>query len=274
MYSSKLVKRKKHKKIALIITTLSSVIATALIIVSFLGNLVGSFTVKLYTSDVKLAMSASGDFANDTTTLIRVGDLPSFQLNENNQLLKHEEIDNPETSYLDNGSIGQDGEEPSTIYYFKQTFFVKNVGTVPASYDFSISITDNQRPNNVTYGYDDLLRVRLYTNDGNSSEHDYEVYAKYIRTGAAINYDDEGNPIYEEIVSYDPEDPDYMRRAVPFKNESTIMSDKVPSFSVGKVTRYTLLCWLDGEDSNANGPVPKGGSIKLEVNINAKETGK
>ena len=274
MYNGKLVKRRRHKKIALILASLSSTLIAALIIISFLGNVVGSFTVKLYVSEVKLAMSSNGDFTNNSTTLIRVGDLPNFQLNENTMLRDHNKIDNGETSYIDDGAISFDGETPETIYYFKQTFFVKNVGEVPASYDFTINIVDNQRPNNVNYGYDDLLRVRLYKNDGESNEHDYEVYAKYIRNGAAVNFDDNGNPIYEEIVSYDPADPDYMRRAVPFKNESTIMTENVPTFSVGKVTRYTMLLWLDGNDSNATGDVvPKGGSLKLEVNINAKETG-
>lgn len=268
------VKRIRRRKIAALLATLCSIVLTALIIVAFLGSLVGSFTVKIQNNDVKLALSSKSDLS-DSSTYMMVNNLPSFELNTNSELQDHDRIDNPNTSYLDDGCLKDPNTgEVTALYFLKQTFYVTNIGTIPARYEFKITITENNKPGNVAYGYDDLLRVRLYENPKDSEEHNYETFAKRVRDGEASAQDEDGNWIYQEYVSVVPSDPDYHKFCTNFENQSTIVTKSVKGFGIGDSTRYTVLLWLEGYDNEAErnkDVVPEGGSIKLEVNVTGYE---
>ena len=263
------VKKRKKKKIAALTVFGSATVATALIIVSFLGSRVGSFTVKLRQSNVKLALTKNNDTSKSTSFLL-VNELPSFDLATNNDLLNHAQIDNHSTDYLLGATFDKKTKEPNSLYFFKYTFYVNNVGTVAATYDFKLKIAENNPPrNNLAYGYDDLLRVRLYENVDESA-HEYVTYAKRARTA---HQDDKGNMVYNEPISGNPTDPDFPGYANIFDSQSVILSKTVPGFATGAYNRYTLLMWLEGSDPECEGTViPEGGSLKLQIDIEAHES--
>ncbi len=263
------VKKRKRKKAAIIAAAASTTVATALIIVSFLGSRVGSFTVKLRQSDVKLALTKSNNLEESTSFLL-VNQLPSFDLATNNDLLRHSDIDTSTTDYLLGATFDKNTREPKSLYYFKYTFYVNNVGTVAATYNFTLKIAENNPPrNNLAYSYDDLLRVRLYENE-NEDAHEYVTYAKRARTAHA---DADGNMVYNEPISGEANDADFPGYANIFDNDTQILSKTVSGFNAGDFKRYTLLMWLEGSDPECEGTViPEGGSLKLQIDIEAHES--
>ena len=57
MYNSEFVKKKKRRKVVAVITGISSITVAALVIISFLGKYVGTFTVKLESGSVMKFMT-------------------------------------------------------------------------------------------------------------------------------------------------------------------------------------------------------------------------
>ena len=233
----------------------------------------GSFTIKLNTGDVKLALTEKYE-STDYTTYLMVNELPAFDLNEYTSFLNDAKFDNESTSYEDDG-VDKDPQtgELNVIYYFKYTFFLKNVGTVPAYYTMTFNITDNIKPTNVTYGYDDILRVKFYKNDAATDEHESETYAKRIRSGENQYVDDRGNPIYSELKYQEEGTPGFYGYCTNFENDTRIftISNDDKAFMPGETRRLTVVTWLDGNDSQAIKNAPQGGSLKLGLNINATE---
>ena len=267
------VKRKKRKIGALILSGITGTVVAVFVLIAFLGQHVGSFTIKLQQNGVKLTMPLNQQDQDGSTYLV-TNSLPRFDFNTNNRLLNHDKLDNEKTSYLDDGAfIDAETNEPVSLYYFKYTFYVRNIGTVPARYNFTINLTDNTRPSNVNYGYDDLLRIRVYENNGDiPTDHNYTTYAKRVRTGGAIYYDDLGNPIYQETIAGDPSDSDFPGFAEMFENEVTLVNRTNIPLDIGGLMRYTVMFWLEGTDSQCVGDtVPEGGSLKMEVRITANE---
>ena len=267
------VKKRKRKIAAWIVSGVTGTLVAVLILVAFLGQHVGSFTIKLQQNGVKLTMPLKQSEQEGSTYLV-TNSLPKFDFNTNSRLLNHDKIDNENSSYLDDGAfIDPQTQEVVSLYYFKYTFFVRNIGTVPARYNFAINLVDNTRPTNVAYGYDDLMRIRVYENDGNNpTDHNYDTYAKRIRTGEAVYEDDDGNPIYQETVAGDPNDPDFPGFATLFENETLLVNRQNIPLGIGDLMRYTVVFWLEGTDSQCEGEVvPEGGSIKMEVRITANE---
>ena len=275
------VKKRKKKKIAAIISGIASLIVVTLIIISFLGHRVGSFTVKLSMNHVRLAISTEVDFDDSgyahvpqPNTYVSFANLPAFQsatLTYEN-MSDHAHIDNADIEYTDKtygGVIYNSEGKPVQMTFFKYTFFLSNVGAVPASYDFSIRITENIATG-LPYNLDDLLRIRLYENEGQKrTTHVYSTYAKTKRVA-----DEEGQ---YEIISYDENDPDYMKPCIPFSGTNgkyEILRRTKNKFLGGQSTRYTVMFWLEGTDSDCKGEPDvsiENGSIKLQVDITANE---
>lgn len=251
-------------------SVVASGVIAALVIIAFLGRRVGSFTIKLNTNDVKLSLSEKYAFEENTTYLM-VNELPSFDLNEYSTFLNDAKFDNEETTYEE--AIDKDPQtgEVNVIYYFKYTFYLKNVGTVPANYAMTLHITDNVKPANVSYGYDDILRIKFYDNEGASEDHDNETYAKRIRNGQNKYVDEEGNPIYSELKYGEAGTSDFYGYCTNFENDTTIFTKTAYNFEPGKIQRFTMIMWLDGNDTQSVGDAPDKGSIKLGLNINASQ---
>ena len=69
MYDYVLVRRRRRRKIAAIVSFVCSIGITALIIISFLGQYTGTFTISLVSSSVKLSLSDEESFVNPTSYL-------------------------------------------------------------------------------------------------------------------------------------------------------------------------------------------------------------
>ena len=272
------VKKRRRKKIATIVAAACTGVIIIMMLVAFLGFHVGSFTVKLRQSNVKLMLTQDtlsatdgkteldGANTDNGSTYLMVSSLPSFELHTDTRLQDHERYDNADTDYMDGALINPRTEKVVSLYYFKYTFFIKNIGQVSADYQFNLRIAENQQPTNTHgYGYDDILRVRLYENVGDT--HNYKTYAKPPRDGAEGHLDEFGNMVYEERIS--KANPQY---ATNFIDASNITTLEQSEFKKGEYIRYTILVWLEGSDPQCEKQAPTGGSIKLEVSITAEET--
>jgi hypothetical protein len=272
------VRKRRRKKAAIITSSVCAGGLAVLMIVAFLGYRVGSFTVKLRQTNVKLALTQDSISATDgktesqgtdtkhNTTYLMVSSLPAFEVHTDGKLQNHDTIDNEDTDYTIGALINPKTGNTEYLYYFKYTFFVKNIGSVIANYTFDLRISENQRPTNVnSYGYDDLLRVRLYENS--DDQHNYETYAKPARSGTQGHINDKGEMVYDELIASTSD-----KYATSFIDDTLILEREITDFNPGEFKRYTILTWLEGTDPQCDGQAPSGGSIKLEIGIEAHES--
>lgn len=291
MYEEKYVARKKKKIAAAIIAGVTAMGIGALCLVAFLGQYVGTFTVTLNAGKIELAMSTTKSFESPTSFLM-INQLPVFHEYTYSEILrKAADIDNEETLWYQKAAgatyKGDDAEDPLNVDgldFFKYTFYVKNVGTIPCGYQFRINITENTLSTDHR-SLADTLRVCLFSNEGNSNEHEHTVYAKR----AAVNNGRTDGDQFDEYISLAPEKCD---AAHPFYGYATqfsgtnqsdigaICSIKTDNFEPEEIRRYTIATWLEGNDLQANREIsgtgkkegaPKGASIKLGVEISAYE---
>ena len=267
------VRKRKRRKAVAILTAVASAGVGTLVLVSFLGRFVGTFTVALDTGSVKLSLSEKSNF-EDSTSYIKIDSLPSFDLCSFTSLDKADDVDNENTSYL----IGTktDSRGNASMRYFKYTFFVRNSGNIAADYDLKINLTKNV-PSADGRHLDTLLRVLVYENDASSKEHSYTVYAKRSETlNPTYGYEEEVET-YKEYISYSsPAKAEEHNDVFPgfaeeFESDNVIATLPVRNFQQDDAKRYTLVAWLEGEDQQAKGNPPEGGNLKLGVTINAYE---
>ena len=160
MYELEYVKRRKKKKRAAIIGSLGTIGVATFAIVAFLGRYVGTFTVSLEAKDVDLTLSEHSSFT-DTSSFLSVKNVPSFQeftYHDFNYYGGNEALDDEKNSSL----MGLNKDE-KTINFFKYTFFLKNVGRVPAKYDLSLKIKESVAASDGRT-LDDTLRVIVFDN--------------------------------------------------------------------------------------------------------------
>ena len=270
------VKKRKRKKVVAVLTAFASMGVGALVLVSFLGRFVGTFTVSLDTGSVKLSLAEESAF-DDSTSYIKIDALPSFDLYSFTNLPSADEVDNENTSYL-YGTV-KDSKGNSSMKYFKYTFFIKNSGFVTADFDLKVNLTKNVPSADGRY-LDTLLRVMVYENSAYTEEHSYTVFAKKSETPNIVYNEaglDSGETTFKEFVSYDRPDkaaahndvfPGY---AEMFESDNVVATLPVRGFQHDDAIRYTLVAWLEGEDQQAKGNPPEGGNLKLGVTINAYE---
>ena len=250
---------------------------TSLVIISFLGRTVGTFSVKLTNSDVKLSLSEKASF-QDATSYLHLDTIPTLRETSFVNLPDADYLDNEETPVLNDESIVRNDKGGiDSMYFVKYTFYIRNVGNSIARYNLSINITDSQKSNDGTNRYvDDTLRIMVYENDANAAgAHDYRVFAK---ESDQYNYDADGNRTMREFVSIRPDDhkedaDNGYILAESFISASVAAKYEVGNFAKNDVKRYTLVVWLEGEDpdtDNSDEP-PEGATLKLGVDIAAYE---
>lgn len=272
MYENPYVKNHKKRKLASFVGGVSALGITALSIVAFLGRFVGTYTVTLNSGHVKLAISQDKDFEKPTSFLM-VESLPKYEEYTYSHIKADEaNIDSDATDYL-YGNNKVDGEIFS-LNFFKYTFYVKNIGPITASYQFKIRILESN-PSTDGRRVEETLRVALYENYLGSDEHKSTVYAQASKEGKT---DEEGKQTFNEYISVSPDKQDpkvnpYYGFAEKFISDDTICTHEVRSFIKESVMRYTMVCWLEGQDPQSNESLgaPVGASIKLGVEINAYE---
>lgn len=267
MYDLEFVKKRKRKTVAIITGIASTFGIGALITIAFMGRYIGTFTVTLDTSDVKLSLSTDKDFTNPTTLLV-VNTLPAFDEWTYHDIKQKEAfLDDENSSYLA-GAVYDSEEvdetmEPSRLNFFKYTFYVKNVGFTTARYSMNINIIENS-PNDEDRYLDDTLRVAVYQNDADSDSHESIVYAKKRNGEGALK------PISVDEKNARPSNPFY-GYATNFVASDRVATYKVDGFKHGDIYRYTIIVWCEGEDPNSFSEAPEGAKIKLGVEIKAYE---
>ena len=275
MYDLSYVKKRRRKKIAALVSLFTAVGITSLVIISFLGRTVGTFSVKLTNSDVKLSLSEKSSF-KDATSYLHLDTIPTLRETSYVNLPDADFLDNEDTPVLNDEAIIRDEKgKLESIYFVKYTFFIRNVGNSIARYNLSINITDSQKSNDGTNRYvDDTLRIMVYENDATQAgAHDFKVFAK---ESDQYNYDKDGNRTMREFVATVPQDhkeADKYPLADSFISSSVACKYEVGNFAKNDVKRYTLVVWLEGEDpdtDNSDEP-PEGATLKLGVDIAAYE---
>ncbi len=277
MYDLSYVKKRRRKKIAALVSLFTAVGITSLVIISFLGRTVGTFSVKLTNSDVKLSLSEKASFQN-ATSYLHLDTIPTLRETSFVNLPDANYLDNEDTPVLNDESIVKNEKgQIESMYFVKYTFYIRNVGNSIARYNLSINITDSQKSNDGTNRYvDDTLRIMVYENDANAAgAHDYRVFAK---ESDQYNYDADGNRTMREFVSIRPDDhkedaANGYILAESFVSASVAAKYEVGNFAKNDVKRYTLVVWLEGEDpdtDNSDEP-PEGATLKLGVDIAAYE---
>lgn len=265
------VKERRRKRIAAITACVSSVLITIFVVISFLGQKTGSFTVKLRSGDVNLTLSTSSDF-KESSSYLRVDKLYDMDCycyqdfkNADTGLIDFSNIDNEETSYEIGAYRDSETNEIMSLGYFKYTFFVKNIGSNSARYDMSIKIVSNSQDSDTQKRLDSFLRAAVIHN-GEST-----VYAK--RSNDATHYATE-TPDVKSTLEYIDGDHDsycYEGLAESFVSGKEICNRHVKDFDANEVDRYTLVFWLEGDDADATGIAPKDCKLRLGVEIQAYE---
>ena len=273
MYELEYVKKRKRRKRVAIVGGISVVVISALSIVAFLGRFVGTFTVSLDTGKVALTLSQQSNFATSTSYL-RIDNLPAFSEFTYQDFTGSKSFENIDSELTDikvgatslnaNGSI-------SKLGFLKCTFFVKNVGAVPARYDFDVKLIESKAADDGR-SLDDTIRVMIFSNQ-DVNAHEKEVYAK--RLSVPYHDPDDGLDHYEAPISVSKYSADanhpFQGYSTMFKSESLIASLPESYFAVGEIRRYTVVTWLEGFASDNNLLAPKGATIKIGVEINAYE---
>lgn len=273
MYELKYVKKRKRNKFIAIGTGVSTIVVTSLAIVAFLGRYVGTFTVALNNGNVSLSLSRTHDFVAQSSFL-RVDSLPKYQERTYSQLPDSDALDSENTTYLDWANKKSDNVTVTSIPFFKYTFFLKNVGTAPASYSMKILILDSKAGSDGRK-IEDTLRVMIYENEGSSAEHHNEIYAK---RSPNHHIDEDGNVSFAEAITVDPSRADefnpFLGYAKEFESDSVITTISTDGpFDTGAIKRYTLVTWLEGYDLQSENfkTAPVGANLRLGVEINAYE---
>jgi hypothetical protein len=294
------VKRKRKKRIAWIFTVTGFIGCSVIAVMAFLGRQSGQFTIQLGTGKTQLTMStnpsfgggsgSSGDSASGSagTTYLTATGLDSSTVNSAGQLPNDDLIDNS-----DGGSHNR--SDAATGTYFAYTFFLKNDSTDFVSYSVSMSIDDYKNPENEATSILDILRVRLYENNHDSSTtytHNETTYAMQstipwrMKDGSLI--DGKETTQKEPIARYGTEDEtvagiaDFSANtreenkgfAEPFVS-NILVFDRVHEYlPVSWIVRYTVVMWLEGYDYNCQGHQPKNASVTLSMHFNVLSTEK
>ena len=275
MYDHLLIKKRRRRRIAALVSLITGIGISSLVLVAFLGRFTGSFTVKLANSSVKLSLSDKESFANPTSYL-SLEKLDLFEENTYSNLPKQEILDSEDIPY-DYGTYTNDRGE-KIMRFLKYTFYVRNMGGKTAKYDMKVTLVDrNKATDGSERTLDDTLRIMVYENDVSESTGDaYHTVGIYAKEAAEYNIDKEGNRTRREFVSTYPylnEEDNEHPLATSFESSSVVTTYTRGGFLEGQTRKYTLVVWLEGEDPQSEylKDAPVGASIKLGVEITAYE---
>ena len=283
MYDLQYVRKRRRRRVAALVSLFASIGITALVIISFLGRTVGTFTVAIKNTSVQLALSEKESFENHTTYL-RIDDIPSSYYEFTYDWFDEYGLNNVDNEDNDQSfGLSQDGQ---AMYFLKYTFYVKNMGSTTAQYNMYINLDDSTRSVDGKT-LDDTLRIMVFENDPKVLDsHDYKVYAKSLSKSVYDVYDKTGEKTDRAFISKVPEavaidndryaiyeDDDHPLAYSFSGNGKHVVEKTVPDFKKNDMRRYTVVYWLEGYashpefDENGNLKEPKGAKIKLSIDI-------
>lgn len=276
MYDLQYVKKRRRRKVAALVSLFSGIGITSLVIISFFTGRVGTFSVSVSNSSVKLSLCENEKFDNPTSYL-RLDSIHTFQEMHYLDLPKAEILDNELTKPMDEAAVGYDDQgNVECMYYLKYTFYVKNLGNTPAKYNLSINLSEaNMTTDGTNRTLDDTVRVMVFENDPTSDvRNEPKIYAK---EAVGNNYLSDGTTItrrefvgWNKIGGYESEEHPL---AETFVSPSIVCTYNVSNFTKDSIKRYTIVFWLEGEDPQSvnSDDAPEDAKIKFGVEIKAYE---
>lgn len=260
MYNFELVKRRRRRKIAAIFAIVGAIGVSIFAIVAFLGHQVGTFTINLKNSGVSLSMYRHEENADEEeTTYLTANDLQNFSAAFSYQWFLNsskgytfDKIHSEETgAELGTSSVG------GGMGFFKYTFYIRNTGSIDATYDMDIELTENIKPKNGAASLDEYLRFMIFEDDKPPV-----VYARRSKS----RYD-ASHETYKEYVSGPPGTSNYHGEAELFESD-TILATLTNNLKTKESRMYTFLFWLEGEDNECK-ELPDEASLRIGATINA-----
>ena len=256
MVNQRLIKKRRKKRRIIITTSISAILVTAFIIIAFLSNYVGNFTISLIDYETRLALSTSPDMDGSTTHL----KVDGFS---NAVPYSVDDIDRAEEQNILDTNTGGSNNETLTIanevevsLYFSYTFFVTNVGDGPCYYYYGLDITDEDSGSNDVF-ISDALRFRIFQNKYDPDETEETLSHEsidYTKKNDDSSSDEDLNPDTAEYLAKceaDNENGDLEY----FNDDSTIilLDDASTKLWPDEVIRYTILMWIEGDDPDCVG---------------------
>ena len=194
-----------------------------------------------YIEKLELTEQQSEDTENFTVTTDSENEIVIYEELENKHFQKTLSSDDIEffsiisENWLPKDINNQREGSHNGEYYIAYTFYAENVGQNTINYWTTIEIDE------VLRNMDEAIRVTVFKNDNKV------VYAK--------------NNSLTGLAEVD---------TVPFYDENTVMQELTENFKVGDIDKYTVVIWLDGNDSDAVDDLI-GGRIKMHMNITAQK---
>ena len=271
MVNQKSIKKRRKKRRIIIATSISAILITALVIIAFLSNYVGNFTISLINYETRLALSTSSDMENSTTHIAMDGFANAVPYTK---------------ADVDGANLDTDvGGEKSLIYsisdsqeaglYFAYTFFVTNVGDGPCYYYYGVKINDETSGDNNEL-ISDAMRIRMYENMFEENEttatatHEFMDYTRYnVESSSDTSLNADTRAYLSECEE------DYASGDLKYFNETNtiILSDNNSTLLwPNEVIRYTLVIWIDGDDPDCQGDFFDNNSgIRISTYIGSEE---
>src|SRR5690554_336428 len=217
MFGFKTATRMKY--ISRIGMTLSALLLVLILLFSYYGQNVGSFTIDL-SRDLRIKNMVLSETKHFENPGIRLEAEPLIDIYPIGIRGEPEALP-LEITLKDSFADGSD----NGLHYFAYTFYVKNQGGEPLHYNMTLYI------NNVVNNVDAAIRVMIISNkdiDGDNIASE-EVYAK-------VQGENGVNPGKPELGTK------------PFFASRIVVNENRTNFKSTTIDKYTVLMWIHGED--------------------------
>lgn len=299
VYKDPVAKRYRKKMVANFLITLSVVTLAVFIILAYIGTLIGNLTVQLKNDQAYLTMAPTYTFEGQNTRL--KGDSANSPYPCDVDRLPSDETldaDIADKSRASHNGV-DDTEGGSGGVYLAFTWYVKNVSTHDIGLKYAIEIAKLKLSMDNDYSVDECMRVRLYenlvtySNDGTAPDpskatHNYRTFAKEISLDVNPNrslvplknehgdyiYNEQGEKTYETRECEGSQNGDgvctgnHNKRCETFYSSKFIVYNPATRLNAHQVMRYTIVCWIEGNDPECDGKPPSGAGIEFSVIFN------
>lgn len=226
------------------IALLGGLLITGYVVAAFYTE-AGEFVIRVeHPGEKKLVLSDTTDFSEELIVL-------------NGTAI--DEADNISIYDIDTQVAQIDGDHngPDYIAY---TYYVKNIGLDPVTYNYTLSIR------RATKGLEEATWVLLYHNGKQ------QIFAKEGKGGEAEKqYSDYGLPFEEDALkveqyTYDDKREQYVLNTTPFATSKIVATAEREKLQPEEIDKYTVVIWLEGEDPECVNDI-LGGTIEMMMKI-------
>lgn len=170
-----------------------------------------------------------------------------------------DETDNISIFDIDTEVANIDGDH-NGANYVAYTFYVKNIGFDPITYDYSLNIR------RCTKGIEKATWVMLYYND------QHQILAAESAKGGPESQSSTWEFPFMDTVrdsdqfTYDEETGIHTLNTHPFASSKVVENDVRPDIQPQEIDKFTVVIWLEGEDPECINDI-LGGSIEFIMNF-------